>query len=71
MAATDFAALERDFRAIRDFAPPGYDDWTRFAEAGELAAKNADAPSTRQACKGCHDANRARYIAELRDRPLP
>ena len=70
IANSDFARLEKAFARLAKLTPAGYAIWEAAAKGGARAAAARDLEGCRKACRQCHDEHRARYRAELRDKPL-
>lgn len=66
----DGAALAKALDYVASHAPPGYAKWTSIAKDGSDKAKSGDLDAAKKACKSCHDEYKAKYKAELRDRPF-
>lgn len=62
--------LVKPFGALASLQLGGYPDWERIARRGATSAARGDAAEVRAACGACHDAYRARYHLEMRNRPL-
>ena len=73
--AEDWPALAQALARVSKFAPDaswnsGAQGWTALANDGASAAKQSNGATTRQACKSCHKAWRAKYKASYRSRPV-
>lgn len=66
----DGAALAKALEYVAGHAPPGFAKWTAIAKEGSDKAKAGDLDSAKKACKSCHDEYKAKYKAEMRDRPF-
>jgi hypothetical protein len=70
-------ALAEVFDQIATLSPAGhalardtYPNWVSIARDGAAAARVADIPAAKAACRGCHTQYRARYHADLRALPV-
>jgi hypothetical protein len=66
----DSARLADALARLAAAAPAGYDNWAAIAEAGAKAARAGDLARAKESCAECHSRHRARFRAELRQRPL-
>ena len=64
----DGPALAKALTYVADHAPPEYKGWQTIAGDGAMKAKAGDIDGAKAACKQCHDAYKAKYKAEMRDR---
>lgn len=72
LAQKDMAALAAGLDRVPAMQPePSWTTWSSFAKAGAEAARKGDVLEVRKSCKGCHDAFRASYRKDFRQRPLP
>jgi hypothetical protein len=69
-ASGDAAGLAKQFDYVAAHAPPGLANWAAIAQGGSAKAKAGDIDGAKAACKTCHDQYKAKYKAELRDRPF-
>ena len=62
----DYAAIQASVALLLTREPPAatYPKWDGFLQQTMTAAKASDKPALKKACKGCHDAHRAAYIAD-------
>ncbi len=51
-------------------APAGYDDWAAISRSAAKAAKAGDMANVKASCTECHGKHRARFRAEIRQKPL-
>ena len=70
VASDDGPALAKQFDYVAAHAPPGFANWRSIAQGGAAKARAGDLPGAKTACKACHDQYKAKYKAELRDRPV-
>ncbi len=66
----DGPALAKALTYVADHAPPEYKGWQTIAGDGAVKAKAGDIDGAKASCKQCHDAFKAKYKAEMRDRPF-
>lgn len=66
----DGPALAKLFDYVAAHAPPGYATWASIANEGAAKARAGDIDGAKASCKSCHREYKAKYKAELRDRPF-
>jgi hypothetical protein len=69
-ASGDGEALAKALDEVAAHAPPGLANWASIAKSGATKARAGDFDGAKAACKSCHDQYKARYRAEMRDRPF-
>jgi hypothetical protein len=70
MASQDMDALATAFDQIAAMAPEKYTNWASISRDGAAAARAHNIDGAKGACRGCHEQYKAKYKAEMRDRPL-
>ncbi|MGH7271277.1 MAG: hypothetical protein ACREJ3_12690 [Polyangiaceae bacterium] len=72
LAGEDYPTLQKNLTLVASKPPPGdYPKWSSIANAGAAAAAKQDLAGVKAACKGCHNAYKAKYKKELATRPFP
>lgn len=73
LAGQDFPTLKKNFDFLAGKPPPGGDfpEWPALAKAGLAAAAKEDLAGVKAACKGCHDAYKAKYKKDFATQPFP
>jgi hypothetical protein len=72
LSQKDFATLAAGLDRTTTMQPdPAWTSWGTFSKAGAQAARDGKVDEVRKSCKGCHDAWRAAYRKDYRQRPLP
>ncbi len=72
LAGNDFGALKKAFDTVASKVPAGdYPQWGSIAQGGAAAAAKSDLAGVKGACKGCHDAYKAKYLKEHATTPYP
>jgi hypothetical protein len=66
----DTARLADALKKLAAAAPAGYGDWAAISEAGARAASAGNMDGVKASCATCHSKHRARFRAELRQKPL-
>jgi hypothetical protein len=61
--------LASAFAYVAGKPPPGMGNWTSIARDGEAKAKAGDIDGAKKTCETCHKAYKAKYKADMRDRP--
>ena len=61
--------LASAFAYVAGHPVPGFGNWVSIAKAGEAKAKAGDIDAAKKTCEQCHTAYKAKYKAEMRDRP--
>jgi hypothetical protein len=69
-AGGDGAALAKAMDYVASHSPPGFSNWTSIAKDAADKARAGDLDTVKKACKTCHDQYKAKYKAEMRDRPF-
>ena len=69
-ASGDAGDLEKALNYVAAHAPAGMGNWASIARSGAAKAKAGDIDGAKSACKSCHDQYKAKYKAEVRDRPF-
>jgi len=69
-ASADGPALAKGLDYIAAHAPAGMGNWSGIAKGGAAKAKAGDIDGAKASCKSCHDQYKAKYKAEVRDRPF-
>jgi cytochrome c553 len=69
-ASGDGPDLAKGLDYIAAHAPAGMPNWSGIAKGGAAKAKAGDIDGAKAACKSCHDQYKAKYKAEVRDRPF-
>jgi hypothetical protein len=69
-ASGDGPDLAKGLDYIAAHAPAGMPNWSGIAKGGAAKARAADIDGAKASCKSCHDQYKAKYKAEVRDRPF-
>jgi hypothetical protein len=69
-ASGDGPDLAKGLDYIAAHAPAGMPNWSGIAKAGASKARAGDIDGAKASCKSCHDQYKAKYKAEVRDRPF-
>ncbi len=69
-ASGDGPDLAKGLDYIAAHAPAGMPSWSGIARGGAAKAKAGDIDGAKASCKSCHDQYKAKYKAEVRDRPF-
>ncbi len=69
-ASGDADDLAKAFDYVATRGPASMGAWATIAKEGASRAKAGNVDGAKAACKACHDQYKARYKAEVRDRPF-
>jgi hypothetical protein len=69
VASGDWAAVAKGIDYIAAHGPSEFSEWAAISKKGAAAARAGDVEGVKASCKACHDLYKAKYRAEMRDRP--
>jgi hypothetical protein len=69
-ATGDTGDLAKGLDYVAAHAPAGMPAWSGIAKGGAAKARAGDVDGAKASCKSCHDQYKAKYKAEMRDRPF-